>query len=192
MSTLYDLTGIAGQIKEMFDAGVEGEELQAVVEAKLQNDEDLEAKILSYGRLVQSQIAENKAIDDEIKRLVDKKEGNKKLTDHLKKAMIYTMNVAETKVIKDALLTISLRKKPAQVEVYEEFKVPDQFKKNFLEFDPGALDFEDLDTLKEKYGEKVKNTDKISKSTLNKWFKETGEVVTGTMIIENEYSINIK
>lgn len=193
LNNIFNIAGLAGEILSIFESSeLDNETLEIMIKEKLETNNELENNLLSCGRLYKHIEAENKTIDDEIQRLKDRKTRNNNLQERLKGSINFAMQTGGVKSVKDAISTISLRKKPENLEIHNEDLIPEQFRITNLEFNPGALDFEDVDALKEKYGDKIKVSDKISKTTINSWYKETGEVVAGTHAVVNQFTVLIK
>jgi predicted metal-binding transcription factor (methanogenesis marker protein 9) len=69
--------------------------------------------------------------------------------------------------IETQLGALSIAKNPISVEIYDEAQIPDEYKTKVIEI-------------------------KVDKTAIKKALKETGEIIPGTMIIDNKTSLRIK
>ena len=69
--------------------------------------------------------------------------------------------------IETQLGALSIAKNPISVEIYDEAQIPDEYKTKVIEI-------------------------KVDKKAIKKALKETGEIIPGTMIIDNKTSLRIK
>lgn len=192
MASLYELSDMAAQIRDAFEEGVPEEEIDGLLQIKAENDEDLREKITSYGKLVLQQNVEVETLKAEISRLRERANARENLAEKLKSALKTAMNQADIKKVENEFVTVRRQKKPVILEIFDEGKIPDQFRKTRLEFNPGTLEIETLWDLQARYGENVRLKEEIAKKELNDWFKQTGEVVAGTQVRNGEYSVIIK
>ena len=192
MASLYDLSGIAAQIRDAFEQGVPEEEVNEMLQIKADNDEDLREKITSYGKLVLQQNVEVEILKAEIARLRERATARENLAEKLKSALNIAMNLADIKKVENEFVTVRRQKKPVILEIFDEGKIPDQFRKSRLEFNPGTLEIETLWDLQARYGDNVRLREEIAKKELNEWFKQTGEVVAGTQVRSGEYLVIVK
>ena len=122
------------------------------------------SSIIAY---VQNNEALSKAIDDEIDRLTEMKKRLKNKTDKFKEQVLNNMDRLGIEKVTTNIGKLAIRKNPISVEILNENIVPDEFKK-----------------------EVVKTN--IDKTAIKNYFKETGEIIPGTIINTEKYSLRIE
>ena len=122
------------------------------------------ANIVGYIKNSESLI---EAIKAEENRLADmRKKGEKKL-EKFKDYVKENMDKLEIDKIPTELGTLVIAKNPISVEVQDENEIPKEYKIEVV-------------------------TTKVDKVAIKNYFKETGEIIPGTRIIDNKTSLRIK
>ena len=130
-------------------------------------DKELINKSSSIIAYVQNNEALSKAIDDEIDRLTEMKKKLKNKTDKFKEQVLNNMDRLGIEKVTTNIGKLAVRKNPISVEILNENIVPNEFKK-----------------------EVVKTN--IDKTAIKNYFKETGEIIPGTVINTDKYSLRIE
>lgn len=165
MDALYNITN---KIIDLIDK-TENEELTEEEQRLLSQEVEKElinksSSIIAY---VQNNEALSKAIDDEIDRLTEMKKRLKNKTDKFKEQVLKNMDRLGIEKVTTNIGKLAIRKNPISVEILNENIVPDEFKK-----------------------EVVKTN--IDKTAIKNYFKETGEIIPGTIINTEKYSLRIE
>lgn len=128
---------------------------------------ELQKKSSSIIGYVQNEEALIGATDNQIKRLTEFKKSKQNNLDKFKKYVKENMEKLEISKIETELGVVSVAKNPMSVEIENEDEIPSEFKQEIV-------------------------TVKIDKTAIKNHFKETGEIVPGTMIVDNKTSLRIK
>ena len=165
MDALYNITN---KIIDLIDK-TENEELTEEEQSLLSQEVEKElinksSSIIAY---VQNNEALSKAIDDEIDRLTEMKKKLKNKTDKFKEQVLNNMDRLGIEKVTTNIGKLAIRKNPISVEILNENIVPVEFKK-----------------------EVVKTN--IDKTAIKNYFKETGEIIPGTVINTDKYSLRIE
>lgn len=165
MDALYNITN---KIIDLMDK-TENEELTKEEQSLLSQEVEKElinksSSIIAY---VQNNEALSKAIDDEIDRLTEMKKKLKNKTDKFKEQVLNNMDRLGIEKVTTNIGKLAVRKNPISVEILNENIIPEEFKK-----------------------EVVKTN--IDKTAIKNHFKETGEVIPGTVINTDKYSLRIE
>ena len=107
------------------------------------------------------------AIDIQIKRLQEFKKLKQNNLDRFKEYVKDNMERLGITKMDTELGTLSIAKNPMSVEIVNEDEIPKEFKQEIV-------------------------TEKIDKTAIKKHFKETGELIPGTNIIDDKTSLRIK
>lgn len=107
------------------------------------------------------------AIDIQIKRLQEFKKLKQNNLDRFKEYVKDNMERIGITKMDTELGTLSIAKNPMSVEIVNEDEIPKEFKQEIV-------------------------TEKIDKTAIKKHFKETGEMIPGTNIIDDKTSLRIK
>ena len=107
------------------------------------------------------------AIDIQIKRLQEFKKLKQNNLDRFKEYVKDNMERLGITKMDTELGTLSIAKNPMSVEIVNEDEIPKEFKQEIV-------------------------TEKIDKTAIKKYFKETGEMIPGTNIIDDKTSLRIK
>lgn len=107
------------------------------------------------------------AIDTQIKRLQELKKLKQNKLDKFKQYVKDNMERLGITKMDTELGTLSIAKNPMSVEIESEAEIPEQFKQQVI-------------------------TIKIDKTAIKNHFKETGEIIPGTKIIDDKTSLRIK
>lgn len=167
MSSL-SLYNITNKFTELMNKAQEGE-LTEEEYNELGNELALELQNKSGNIIGYSQNEEAliEAIDIQIKRLQEFKKAKKNSLDRFYQYVKDNMNKLGLTKIETELGTISIVKNPISVEIEDEEAIPEKYKNVIV----------------------ITNVDKTAIKT---YFKETGEIVAGTRIIDNKTSLRIK
>lgn len=163
--TLYNITN---KFVEIMDKAQQGE-LTEEEYNQLGNELALElqkksSSIIGYTQNEESLI---EAIDVQIKRLTEFKKSKQNNLDRFKQYVKENMERLNITKLETELGTLSIAKNPLSVEIENEDEIPSEFKQEVV-------------------------TIKIDKTAIKNHFKETGEIVAGTQIIDNKTSLRIK
>lgn len=107
------------------------------------------------------------AIDFQIKRLQELKKSKQSSLDKFKQYVKENMDKLGIAKIETELGILSIAKNPMSVEIENEEEIPAEFKQEIV-------------------------TTKIDKTAIKNHFKETGEIVAGTRIVDDKTSLRIK
>ena len=107
------------------------------------------------------------AIDFQIKRLQELKKSKQSSLDKFKQYVKENMDKLGIAKIETELGILSIAKNPMSVEIENEEEIPAEFKQEIV-------------------------TTKIDKTAIKNHFKETGEIVAGTRMVDDKTSLRIK
>ncbi|MFQ3871304.1 siphovirus Gp157 family protein [Staphylococcus sp. Mo2-7] len=124
MSTLFNLTD---NYKQVYDLIAEQGDEQLLNDTLDSINDALEDKADGYVSVVKSLESDNKAIDDEIKRLQQRKTTNKNGIDRLKKSLKESMESTGKTKFKTALNSYNIQNNPPSLNVIEEKHIPSDF-----------------------------------------------------------------
>ena len=163
--TLYNITN---KFVELMNKAQEGElteqEYNELGEELAKELQNKSSNIIGYIRNSELLIEAMKA---EEKRIADiRKTGEAKL-EKFKQYVLENMERLGLSKIQTELGALSVSKNPMSVEIENEAEVPEEFKQEVV-------------------------TTKIDKTAIKNHFKETGEIVAGTRIIDDKTSLRIK
>lgn len=148
---------------ELMDLIVNGEVEEEMVQDTLESIEEvIEEKVSNGVYVIRNMESDVVAIDEEIKRLTERKARIQKGTERLKDYLLANMVVSGTKEVKNPLFTVKVAKNPPKVNVLNEADVPKQYMK-----------------------ETVKVTVAVNKTEISKLLK-AGEVIPGVELIQTE------
>lgn len=163
--SLYNITN---KFAELMDKAQEGElteeEYNELGEELALELRNKSANIIGYVKNSESLLDAMKA---EEKRLADMRKAGEAKLDKFKLYVKENMEKLDLKEIPTELGKLTITKNPMSVEIANEDEIPSEFKKEEL-------------------------TIKIDKTAIKEHFKETGEIVAGTRIIDNRTSLRIK
>lgn len=156
---LYELTGEYIQLMQMLeDASVEDEaEIAAAMEAVAG---DIEDKADAYARMMKNLLGDIDALEQEEKRLYDRRTALKNRVDRLKTAIQNAMELTGVKKLKTSIGNWSIQKNPPSVFAVDVEKVPARF---LIEQPP-----------------------KVDRRAILEEFKQTGELLDGVTITQGE------
>lgn len=163
--TLYNITN---RFTDLMDKAQNGEITEEEYnELGFEIAQELQTKganVIGYIRNTELLIEAMKA---EEKRIADiRKTGEAKL-EKFKQYVLENMERLGLDKIPTELGTLSITKNPMSVEIEDETAVPEEFKT-------------------------IVQTVKVDKTAIKKHFKETGEIIPGTKIIDDKMSLRIK
>lgn len=124
MSTLFDLTDNYKQVYELISE--QGDE-QALNDTLASINDALEDKADGYVSVIKSLESDNKAIDEEIKRLQQRKTTNKNGIDRLKESLKEAMESTGKTKFKTALNSYNILNNPPSLNVIDEKHIPKDF-----------------------------------------------------------------
>ncbi|MEX6341473.1 siphovirus Gp157 family protein [Staphylococcus arlettae] len=124
MSTLFNLTD---NYKQVYDLIAEQGDEQLLNDTLDSINDALEDKADGYVSVIKSLESDNKAIDDEIKRLQQRKTTNKNGIDRLKESLKASMESTGKTKFKTALNSYNIQNNPPSLNVIEEKRIPSDF-----------------------------------------------------------------
>ncbi|MEB6277528.1 siphovirus Gp157 family protein [Staphylococcus gallinarum] len=124
MSTLFDLTDNYKQVYELISE--QGDE-QALNDTLASINDALEDKADGYVSVIKSLESDNKAIDEEIKRLQQRKTTNKNGIDRLKESLKEAMESTGKTKFKTALNSYNIQNNSPSLNVIDEKHIPKDF-----------------------------------------------------------------
>ena len=124
---LYELTdAYVSLLAQYDDAATEAEQLE-ILEAIGNVETDIVGKAESIARIIRNKEAEEKALDEEIKRLTAKKKAAQNAIKGMKENVLFAMGVAGAREIKTTIGKWWIQKNPWSVTVTDEAAVPARF-----------------------------------------------------------------
>lgn len=163
--SLYNITN---KFAELMDKAQSGElteqEYNQLGEELALELQNKSANIIGY---TQNKEALIDAIELQIKRLQDLKKSEQNGLDKFKQYVKENMEKLGIEKIGTELGILSIAKNPMSVEIENEDEIPSEFKQEVV-------------------------TIKIDKTAIKNHFKATGEIIPGTIIIDNKTSLRIK
>ena len=127
--------------------------------------EDFNTKALNIAKLTKELNADIDAIDNETKRLYDRKKSLQGKIEWFKNYLLENMTTSKIEQIKDSIITISIRNNPPSVDLVNTAVIDDRYAIIKREFDKKAM----LDD-----------------------FKRTGELPLGVNIITDKKRVDIR
>ena len=124
MSTLFNLTD---NYKQVYDLIAEQGDEQALNDTLESINDALEDKADGYVSVIKSLESDNKAIDDEIKRLQQRKTTNKNGIDRLKESLKVYMEATGKTKFKTALNSYTIANNPPSLNVLDEKLIPTDY-----------------------------------------------------------------
>lgn len=163
--TLYNITN---EFTELMDKAQNGElteeEYNKLGEELAQELQNKSSNIIGYIRNSELLI---EAMKTEEKRISDTRKTGEAKLEKFKQYVLENMERLGLKEIPTELGSLKINKNPMSVEIENEAEVPNEFKT-------------------------IVQTTKIDKTAIKNYFKETGEIVAGTRIIDDKTSLRIK
>lgn len=163
--TLYNITN---KFTELMDKAQEGElteqEYNELGEELALQLQQKGRNIIGYTRDIELII---NAMKEEEKRISDNRKSLENKLDKFKQYVKENMERLGITKMDTELGTLSIAKNPMSVEIENEEEVPNEFKQEVI-------------------------TIKIDKTAIKNHFKETGEIIPGTKIIDDKTSFRIK
>lgn len=134
MSKLYELTEEFLQLMEMAaDPDIDPEALADTMEGL---HGEIEEKADGYAKVIRTLASDSENIDNEIKRLQQRKQTINNNIDRMKKSLQGAMEVTGKTKFKTALFSFGIQNNPASVVIDDETKIP----VNFLVPQPPKID----------------------------------------------------
>lgn len=163
--SLYNITN---KFVELMDKAQDGElteeEYNQLGEELAMELQNKSANIIGYIKNSESLLD---AIKVEEKRLADMRKMGEAKLDKFKGYVKENMSRLNLKEIPTELGKLSISRNPMSVEIENEDEIPNEFKKEIT-------------------------TIKIDKTAIKKHFQETGEIIPGTIIVDDKTSLRIK
>lgn len=158
---LYELTIDYRKLDQIEDAN----ELKIAFD-KL--EDDFKTKAISLAKYYKEHLARIEAIDNELKRLADKKQVEKNRADSIKEYLFVNMEAVGIEKIDDPIIKLAIRFNPPSCEVKDVMALPLEYRK----------------LIPENYV-----ADRVA---ILKHFKESGEIVNGAELQLNNKRLEIK
>ncbi|EHT1783403.1 siphovirus Gp157 family protein [Staphylococcus pseudintermedius] len=124
MTTLFNLTDAYQQVYDLI--AEQGEE-SALIDTLQSINDALEEKADGYVAVIKTLEADNVAIDEEIKRLRQRKTSNQNGINRLKESLQFAMESAGKEKFKTALNSYSIANNPPSLDVTEESLIPKEY-----------------------------------------------------------------
>ncbi|HAR6219142.1 siphovirus Gp157 family protein [Staphylococcus pseudintermedius] len=124
MTTLFNLTDAYQQVYDLI--AEQGDETVLIETLQSINDA-LEDKADGYVAVIKTLEADNVAIDEEIKRLRQRKTSNQNGISRLKESLQFTMESTGKEKFKTALNSYSIANNPPSLDVTEESLIPKEY-----------------------------------------------------------------
>jgi len=158
MATLYELTDRYRNVLEI--AGMlDEEQLQEALQAI---DDEIEVKADGYAKVMKELEAQENAIQEEVKRLSERKKHIKNNRDRMKESLANQMEILSKRKIKTDLFSFNIQNNPSRLSITDEANIPKEF---FEEQEPKLNKRELLNYLKsseqELVGVEIKQTESL-------------------------------
>lgn len=165
MNALYNVTNNFLEIIENFENGEYTEEEYNQLISRV--CEDLQNKSTNIIAIIKNNEILANSIKMEERRLKENREKIEKGLDKLKLYVKENMEKLAINSIETEIGTMSIRKNPLSIEIEDETIIPEEFKK-------------------------IKTEITVDKTSIKNYFKETGEIVKGSRIVNNKTSLMVK
>lgn len=155
MSNIFELTD---NYKQVYDLISEQGDEQALIDTLSSINDALEDKADGYATVIRSLESDNKAIDEEIKRLKQRKTSNENGIKRLKENLTESMEVTGKTKFKTAFNSFSISKNAPSKDVLDEKLIPNDY---WVDQEPkinSKLLLDDLKAGKEVPGAEIKQT----------------------------------
>jgi len=141
MATLYELTDRYRNVLEI--AGMlDEEQLQEALQAI---DDEIEVKADGYAKVMKELEMQENAIQEEVKRLSERKKHIKNNRDRMKESLANQMEILSKRKIKTDLFSFNIQANPPSLNVLDDRDIPKEF---YIEQEPKLDRRELLQTLK--------------------------------------------
>ena len=158
MAALYTLTDNYQALLDALSVA-ETEDEATAIWAQLDGlEEDITDKAEAYARIMRNKQAEAAACKAEIDRLTDMKRRAEAAVDHLKERMLDCLERTGASAIQTGIGKWYTQKNPLSCDVTDEAAIPKEFK--------------------------IPQPDKIDKKAILAAFKDTGEIIPGTDVVQ--------
>lgn len=124
MSNLFELTG---NYKQVYDLITEQGDEQILNDTLASINDALEDKADGYVAVIKTIEADNQVIEDEIKRLAQRKTVNQNSIKHLKESLKESMEITGKIKFKTALNSFNIQKNPPSLTISDETLIPKEF-----------------------------------------------------------------
>ena len=163
--TLYNITNKFAELMDRAENGeLTEEEYNKLGEELALELQNKSSNIIGYVRNTELLIEAMKA---EEKRIADTRKTGEAKLEKFKQYVLENMERLSLSKIQTELGALSVSKNPMSVEIENEDEIPSEFKQEVV-------------------------TTKIDKTAIKNHFKETGEIVPGTRIIDDKMSLRIR
>lgn len=163
--SLYNITNKFVEIMDKVQDGeLTEEEYNELGEELAQELQNKSANIIGYVKNSEYLLDSIKA---EEKRLADMRKSGEVKLEKFKQYVKENMEKLGIEKIKTELGSLAITKNPMSVEIENEQEIPNEFKQEVV-------------------------TTKIDKTAIKNHFKETGEIIAGTRIVDDKTSLRIK
>ncbi|MDW8564671.1 siphovirus Gp157 family protein [Staphylococcus shinii] len=124
MSNLFELTG---NYKQVYDLITEQGDEQILNDTLASINDALEDKADGYVAVIKTIEADNQVIEDEIKRLAQRKTVNQNSIKRLKESLKESMEITGKIKFKTALNSFNIQKNPPSLTISDETLIPKEF-----------------------------------------------------------------
>ncbi|WP_053026314.1 siphovirus Gp157 family protein [Staphylococcus haemolyticus] len=124
MASLFDLST---DYKQVYDLIAEQEDEQILKDTLASINDAIEDKADGYVAVIKTLEGDNKAIDEEIKRLRQRKTSNQKGVKRLKESLQEVMEQTGKEKFKTALNSYSIANNPPSLDITDESLIPKQY-----------------------------------------------------------------
>lgn len=135
MKTLFEITQEVIELASLLEEGEFTPELEQQLAI---TREELDSKAENYVKVIRSVEGDISAIDAEIKRLKEIREGKTRVVDRMKDALSTAMTAFKVDKIETALMKLFFRKSES-VEILDETLVPEQYKLSRVVVNPDKI-----------------------------------------------------
>lgn len=136
---LYEISENYKNLVELLEKSENGEfdfkiDNKAIRESIEEVESDLNDKLLNTGKLLKNYNADIAALDEEIKRLTEKKRSKKRNVDNLKEYVKECMESAGIKKADLNVIKFSIRKTPGKLIIASEDEIPAEYTFTTVEY----------------------------------------------------------
>lgn len=135
MSTLYELTG---QFLNIYEMSSDDEVFLDTLES-IDWENDFEAKVENYGKVIAELNADEANLTTEIKRLTEKREAVRNKVSSLKETLKMAMETVDKPKVKTPLFNFRIQKNPASVKITDETVIEEKYFKIKREVDKAKI-----------------------------------------------------
>lgn len=156
MASLYELTGDYMALMDALDNAETEEEADELL-AQIESLQDtISDKAEAYARIIRNKTAEAEALKAEADRLTARRKAAERVVDELKARLKDSMTAVGATKLTTSIGAWSIQTNPPSVAITDEAQIPAEWR--------------------------IPQPDKIDRSGILKWFKDSGEIIPGTEI----------